>query len=66
MINIGTFLKTYKVGDIVDIVANSAQQRGMPHKVRLVHASFSPRFLADVCAFYHELRYFDEINSTTR
>ena len=25
-------MATYKVGDIVDIVANSAQQRGMPHK----------------------------------
>merc|ERR1711941_256733 len=32
MIKPSTFLKTYKVGDIVDIKANSAQQKGMPHK----------------------------------
>ena len=25
-------LKTYKVGDIVDIVGNSAQQKGLPYK----------------------------------
>lgn len=28
-----TYLVTYKVGDIVDIKANSAEQKGMPHKV---------------------------------
>ncbi|KAK9354730.1 ribosomal protein L21e-domain-containing protein [Lipomyces doorenjongii] len=27
-----TYLKTYKVGDIVDIKANGAVQKGMPHK----------------------------------
>jgi len=27
-----TFLRRYKVGDMVDIVANAAQQKGMPHK----------------------------------
>ena len=27
-----TFLRTYKVGDMVDIKCNSAQQKGMPHK----------------------------------
>ena len=27
-----TFLRTYKVGDLVDIVCNSAQQKGMPFK----------------------------------
>ncbi|KAI5480906.1 hypothetical protein MNV49_006715 [Pseudohyphozyma bogoriensis] len=32
MIPLSTFLKTYKVGDIVDIKANAAQQKGMPHK----------------------------------
>lgn len=26
------FLKTYKVGDIVDIKANGSVQKGMPHK----------------------------------
>jgi large subunit ribosomal protein L21e len=25
-------LKTYKIGDIVDIVCNAAQQKGMPYK----------------------------------
>ena len=32
MIPLSTFLRVYKVGDIVDIKANSAQQKGMPHK----------------------------------
>merc|ERR1711939_541852 len=32
MINLSTYMKTYKVGDIVDIKANAAEQRGMPHK----------------------------------
>jgi len=27
-----TFLRTYKVGDTVDIVCNAAQQKGMPYK----------------------------------
>ena len=31
-IKTSTFLRTFKKGDIVDIVANSAQQKGMPHK----------------------------------
>ncbi|KAJ1976654.1 60S ribosomal protein L21A [Dimargaris xerosporica] len=31
-IRTSTYLQTYKVGDLVDIVANSAQQKGMPHK----------------------------------
>lgn len=30
-IKTSTFLRTFKKGDIVDIVANSAQQKGMPH-----------------------------------
>lgn len=30
--DIDTQLKTYKVGDIVDIVGNSAQQKGLPYK----------------------------------
>ncbi|WWC95478.1 hypothetical protein V866_002342 [Kwoniella sp. B9012] len=30
--NLTTFLKTYRVGDIVDIKANASQQKGMPHK----------------------------------
>ncbi|BFZ64585.1 60S ribosomal protein L21 [Saitoella coloradoensis] len=31
-IRLSTYLKTYKVGDIVDIVVNGAVQKGMPHK----------------------------------
>jgi large subunit ribosomal protein L21e len=31
-IKLSTYMTTYKVGDLVDIAANSAQQRGMPHK----------------------------------
>ena len=27
-----TYLRKYKVGDMVDVVANAAQQKGMPHK----------------------------------
>jgi large subunit ribosomal protein L21e len=33
MINLGTYMKTYRVGDIVDIKANGAVQKGMPYKV---------------------------------
>ncbi|KAK9469642.1 ribosomal protein L21e-domain-containing protein [Lipomyces arxii] len=32
VIPLTTFLKVYKVGDIVDIKANGAVQKGMPHK----------------------------------
>ena len=31
-IKLSTYLIPYRVGDIVDIKANAAQQRGMPHK----------------------------------
>ena len=31
-IKLSTYLITYRVGDIVDIKANAAQQKGMPHK----------------------------------
>ncbi|OAV90893.1 60S ribosomal protein L21-A [Puccinia triticina 1-1 BBBD Race 1] len=31
-IKLSTFMKVYRVGDIVDIKANGAQQKGMPHK----------------------------------
>ncbi|KAH9968804.1 ribosomal protein L21e-domain-containing protein [Russula dissimulans] len=31
-VNISHFLISYRVGDIVDIKANAAQQKGMPHK----------------------------------
>ncbi|KEF58005.1 60S ribosomal protein L21-A [Exophiala aquamarina CBS 119918] len=33
MIALGTYMKIYKVGDIVDIKANGAVQKGMPFKV---------------------------------
>jgi large subunit ribosomal protein L21e len=31
-IKLSTYLKKYKVGDIVDIKANGAIHKGMPHK----------------------------------
>lgn len=31
-VRLSTFLVNYHVGDIVDIKANAAQQKGMPHK----------------------------------
>jgi hypothetical protein len=34
VIPMSTYLTTYKVGDIVDIKANAAEQKGMSHKVR--------------------------------
>ncbi|KAF2861499.1 hypothetical protein K470DRAFT_214939 [Piedraia hortae CBS 480.64] len=33
MIPLSTYLKQYRVGDIVDVVANGAVQKGMPYKV---------------------------------
>jgi large subunit ribosomal protein L21e len=33
MIPLSTYMKTYRVGDIVDIKNNGAQQKGMAHKV---------------------------------
>merc|ERR1739843_64365 len=30
--HLSTYLKTYKIGDIVDIKGNGAFQKGMPHK----------------------------------
>ncbi|KAI9793576.1 MAG: hypothetical protein M1833_000721 [Piccolia ochrophora] len=33
MIRLSTYLRQYKVGDIVDIKVNGAVQKGMPHKV---------------------------------
>merc|ERR1712100_239331 len=30
--NLTTFSRPYRVGDMVDVVANPAQQKGMPHK----------------------------------
>jgi large subunit ribosomal protein L21e len=32
VINLSTYLKSVKVGDLVDIVANAAVHKGMPHK----------------------------------
>ena len=32
VIALGTYMKTYKVGDYVDVIANSKIQKGMPHK----------------------------------
>ncbi|KAK5712535.1 60S ribosomal protein L21A [Elasticomyces elasticus] len=33
MIPLSTYLRQYKVGDVVDVVANGAVQKGMPYKV---------------------------------
>ncbi|KAI9701723.1 MAG: hypothetical protein M1820_006351 [Bogoriella megaspora] len=33
MIPLSTYMRIYKVGDIVDVVANGAVQKGMPYKV---------------------------------
>ena len=33
MPNLTTYLTNYKLGDTVDIIANSAIQKGMPHKI---------------------------------
>ncbi len=30
--NLTTFMRTFRVGDMVDVIANPAQQKGMPHK----------------------------------
>ena len=30
--NLTTYMRTFRVGDMVDIIANPAQQKGMPHK----------------------------------
>ena len=43
MIKLSTYLILYRVGDIVDIKANAAQQKGMPHKY--YHGCVSIRFL---------------------
>lgn len=32
MIRLSTYMKVYKVGDIVDVAVNGAVQKGMPHK----------------------------------
>ena len=32
MIRLSTYMKIYKVGDIVDVAVNGAVQKGMPHK----------------------------------
>ena len=32
MIKLSTYMKTYKVGDYVDIKANAACQKGMPYR----------------------------------
>ena len=36
-----TYLAIYRIGDIVDIKANAAQQKGMPHKYYHGYVSFT-------------------------
>ena len=43
MIKLSTYLIAYRIGDIVDIKANAAQQRGMPHKY--YHGYVTPAFV---------------------
>ena len=40
-IKLSTYFVPYKVGDIVDIKANAAQQKGMPHKYYHGYVSYS-------------------------
>jgi hypothetical protein len=42
MIKLSTYLIPYRVGDIVDIKANAAQQKGMPHKYYQGCVTYSP------------------------
>ena len=41
-----TYLINYRIGDIVDIKANAAQQKGMPHK--FYHGCVSTWSLSEV------------------
>ncbi len=43
-----TYLTTYRVGDIVDIKANAAEQKGMPHKCEHQTSLDTPRSFAGV------------------
>lgn len=45
-----TFLINYHVGDIVDIKANAAQQKGMPHKYYhgYVHFIIAKKIVAEI------------------
>jgi large subunit ribosomal protein L21e len=40
-IRLSTYLRPYHVGDIVDIKANAAEQKGMPHKVSIVGGPYA-------------------------
>jgi large subunit ribosomal protein L21e len=44
-----TFLINYHVGDIVDIKANAAQQKGMPHKY---YHGFDREYISRVDAIF--------------
>lgn len=52
--SLNIYLTTYKVGDIVDIVANSYQQKGMPHKCEYHPRPSSSSFLI---FFYQRQRF---------
>ncbi|EIW71647.1 50S small subunit ribosomal protein L21e [Tremella mesenterica] len=59
-----TYLKTYRVGDIVDIKANSSQQKGMPHKYYHgktgVVYNVSPRGVGVICYKIVNGRYLEK------
>jgi len=57
-IKLTTYLKTYKVGDIVDIKANGAIHKGMPHK-------FYHGYVVQFGPFYRLLRILNQVQEET-
>jgi large subunit ribosomal protein L21e len=59
-----TYLSTYRIGDIVDIKANAAEQKGMPHKfyhgkTGIVY-NVSPRGVGVICYKVVNGRYMEK------
>lgn len=59
-----TYLATYRIGDIVDIKANAAEQKGMPHKfyhgkTGIVY-NVSPRGVGVICYKVVNGRYMEK------
>ena len=65
LIKLSTYLVNFRVGDIVDIKANGAQQKGMPHKYYHGFVSIS-RFTPHVRFTYHYSRTGIVYNVTPR
>jgi len=49
---LSTYLKTYKVGDIVDIAANASIHKGMPHKFYQGYVCLLPIFSREILIFF--------------